>query len=151
MDPTQLASYLHDRIPLSRAMAVEVRSTSPQGVTLFAPLAPNINHRDTVFGGSASAVAILAAWSALYVRMRDGACEGRIVIHRNTMHYERPILDGFTATATVPDGAAWDRLVAAMQRRRPGRIRIAATLECGGEPVGDLEGEFVVLPPVAAR
>ena len=149
MNAKDLEAYLRDRIPLSRAMAVEVRSASPQGVTLFAPLAPNINHRDTVFGGSASALAILAAWSALYVRMRDGGHEGRIVIHRNTMHYERPIIDGFTATAAVPDGPAWDRLLAAMQRRRPGRIRIGAKLECDAEQVGDLDGEFVVLPPSA--
>ncbi len=65
MDARELERYLQDRIPLSRAMAVEVRTASPAGVTLFAPLAPNINHRDTVFGGSASALAILAAWSAL--------------------------------------------------------------------------------------
>jgi len=35
-------------------------------VLLTAPLAANINHRATVFGGSASAVAILAAWTYLY-------------------------------------------------------------------------------------
>ena len=149
MSPKDLEAYLRERIPLSRAMAVEVRAATPQGVTLYAPLAPNINHRDTVFGGSASAVAILAAWSALYVRMKHGEYEGRIVIHRNSMHYERPIVDGFTATARVPDGPPWDRLLAAMQRRRPGRIRVHSALECNGDSVGDMEGEFVVLPPAA--
>jgi thioesterase domain-containing protein len=82
MTPESLQAYLHDRIPLSRAMEIEVRSATPQGVTLYAPLAPNINHRDTVFGGSASAVAILAAWSVVYVRMHAEGLTGRIVIHR---------------------------------------------------------------------
>jgi thioesterase domain-containing protein len=146
MDARELERYLQDRIPLSRAMAVEVRTASPAGVTLFAPLAPNINHRDTVFGGSASALAILAAWSALLARLKGAALEGRIVIQRNTMHYERPMADAFTASASVPDGAAWERLLAAIRRGRPGRIRIHSVLYCGGTPSGDLEGEFVVLP-----
>ena len=147
MDARDLERYLHDRIPLSRAMAVEVRAASPAGVTLFAPLAPNINHRDTVFGGSASALAILAAWSALLVRLKDAALDGRIVIQRNTMHYERPMAAAFTASASVPDGASWERLLAAIRRGRPGRIRIHSVLDCSGTPSADLEGEFVVLPP----
>ena len=57
----ELASDLHAHIPLSAAMQVSVAAVDADGVTLQAPLAPNINHRDTVFGGSASAVAILAA------------------------------------------------------------------------------------------
>ena len=55
MNTNELETYLHQRIPLSRAMAVEVRSATPASVELFAPLAPNINHPATVFGASASA------------------------------------------------------------------------------------------------
>ena len=61
MDTKSLENYLHEHIPLSKAMGVTVRSVSGEAVTLAAPLAPNINHRETVFGGSASALAILAA------------------------------------------------------------------------------------------
>jgi thioesterase domain-containing protein len=147
MDARDLERYLHDRIPLSRAMAVEVRAAAPAGVTLFAPLAPNMNHRDTVFGGSASALAILAAWSALLVRLKDAEFDGRIVIQRNTVHYERPMAAAFTASASVPDGASWERLLAAIRRGRPGRIRIHSVLDCESTQCGDLEGEFVVLPP----
>ena len=56
-------------------MGVEVIEAAWNGVTLRAPLAPNINHRETVFGGSASAVAILAAWAILYVRLQQGTVE----------------------------------------------------------------------------
>jgi len=146
MTPNDLESYLHQRIPLSRAMAVAVRSATPEGVELFAPLAPNINHRDTVFGGSASAVAILAAWSALYVRMRSEQRAGRIVIRRNKMSYERPITGDFTATSAPPDAAAWAKAIATLGKGRPARVHVTTTLECAGQRVGVLEGEFVVLP-----
>ena len=61
MTPSELQTYLHQHIPLFQAMQVTVVEASLQQVVLTAPVAPNINHRETVFGGSASAVAILAA------------------------------------------------------------------------------------------
>jgi thioesterase domain-containing protein len=61
VDRCELAHYLHEHIPLSHAMGVEVVEADWHSVTLRAPLAPNINHRETVFGGSASAVGIVAA------------------------------------------------------------------------------------------
>jgi len=146
MNTNELETYLHQRIPLSRAMAVEVRSATPDGVELFAPLAPNINHRDTVFGGSASAVAILAAWSALYVRMRAEMRAGRIVIRRNKMSYERPITGDFTAKSAPPEAAAWAKAIATLGKGRPARVHVTTTLECLGERVGVLDGEFVVMP-----
>ncbi len=150
MKPAELQDYLRTRIPLANAMGVEVRSLDDAGIELFAPLAPNTNHRDTVFGGSASAVAILAAWSALHVRMRAAGLDGRIVIHSNTMHYERPIVAGFTARASSPSPADWDKLAATLTRGRMARARVAATLHCEGEQVGRLEAQFAVVPSGAA-
>jgi thioesterase domain-containing protein len=146
MSARELEAYLHERIPLTRAMAVEVRAAGPGGVELYAPLAPNINHRDTVFGGSASAVAIVAAWSALHVRMRAAGLDVRLVIRRNTMSYERPIAAGFMATAALPSGDTWQKLVATVERGRPARVNVGAQLHCEGQLVGELDGEFAVLP-----
>jgi thioesterase domain-containing protein len=145
--PGELQAYLHARIPLSAAMHVEVRRADPGGVELYAPLEPNTNHRDTVFGGSASALAILAAWCALHVRMRSEGLAGRIVIHSNTMNYERPIVDGFTAIATPPAADEWQKLAAVVTRGRMARARLTAALECRGERVGQFSGQFAVLPP----
>lgn len=150
MNAHELQDYLHERIPLSRAMGVAVRAAGSDGVVLYAPLAPNINHRDTVFGGSASALAILAAWSALYVRMRAEGLHGRIVIRRNTMSYDRPIAAGFTASARPPADDDWHKLVATLERGRAARVQLAARLDCDGQAVGVLEGEFAVLPVPAA-
>lgn len=146
MSVEELEAFLRERIPLSKAMDVRVRSASQEEVVLFAPVAPNLNHRDTVFGGSASALAILAAWSMVRVRMQAEGLEGRIVIRRNTMSYEQPMAADFTATASAPDAAEWEKLRAALARGRPGRVQVTAILECQGERAGELAGEFVVLP-----
>lgn len=68
MDTKSLEKYLHEHIPLSKAMQVSVIEAGQNKVILSAPLAPNINHVGTAFGGSESTVAILAAWSLPHVR-----------------------------------------------------------------------------------
>ncbi|MEW6721591.1 MAG: YiiD C-terminal domain-containing protein, partial [Thermodesulfobacteriota bacterium] len=138
-----LKKYLHERIPISRAMGVEVVEATFDRVTLAAPLAPNINHRDTVFGGSASAVAMLAAWSLLHIRLRGEKIDGRIVIHKSAMRFERPILGNFTATTADIDPSAWRRFLSVLEQKGRARIKMASALRCNDENVAELEGDFV--------
>jgi thioesterase domain-containing protein len=146
MQPTQLQASLYQRIPLSRAMGVTVLQAEPTGVVMSAPLAPNVNHSGTVFGGSASAVAVLAAWSQVEVGLQAAVQPGRIVIRRSAMDFERPIVAYFTATAVPPSPEEWARLLGTLQRGRMGRIAVRSVLDCQGERVGELEGEFAVIP-----
>lgn len=143
MSPNDLQDYLHQHIPLSRAMAVSVAEASLQRVVLSAPLAPNINHRETVFGGSASAVAILAAWSMLHLKLSAQNLGSRLVIQRNTMDYELPIDGTFTAVAEAPAEQAWRAFVRMFERKGLGRIEQASALVYQGQTAGRLMGEFV--------
>lgn len=150
MSPGELETYLHAHIPLSKAMQVSVVQASPEGVVLSAPLAPNINHRDTVFGGSASAIAILAAWSLLHTRMNAEGLASRLVIQRNTMSYEEPIVGTFTATARAPQPQAWEQFLRMFRRKGRARITVASELHFNGAVAGRLEGEFVALGMAAS-
>lgn len=143
MQPKVLEQYLHQHIPLSQAMAVSVISVEPDAVVLKAPLAPNKNHRDTVFGGSASALAMLACWSLLRSRLLDEDIDSRLVIQRNTMDFERPIVGDFTARATLAAPGQWDSFTRMLTRKGKARVIAQAILEQGDEVVGRFRGEFV--------
>jgi len=69
MSERELEQYLYEHIPLSLLLAMQicVVDVRDDSITLRALLAPNVNHSNTIFGGSASAVAILAAWSLGHV------------------------------------------------------------------------------------
>ena len=84
-------------------MGVKVKIATPGRVELAAPLAPNINHHDTVFGGSASALATLSAWTLVHVGLRHANVQAATVIQRNTMSYEEPIHGDFSAVSTLVD------------------------------------------------
>ncbi len=143
MTAAELENFLHDHIPLARAMAVRVASVAEDRLVLEAPLAPNINHHATVFGGSAASVAILAAWSLLHVRLHAAGLPASLVIQSSTINYLRPMAGDFSAIATLQDEAAWSQFLRVLTRRGRGRIRIGAVLECAGDRAGVFEGEFV--------
>ena len=145
MDKTALQTYLHEHIPLSAAMQSTIDVLTPDRVILSAPLAPNINHRETVFGGSASTLATLAAWTLVHSRLKRADISARVVIQQHCMRYDKPITDHFHAVCGLPEQKSWDRFMTMLQRKGRGRIHMTAQLECHGENVGQFEGDFVAI------
>jgi thioesterase domain-containing protein len=143
VQPLELAQYIHEHIPLSRAMGVSVVAVEEYAVTLRAPLGPNINHRHTVFGGSASALAILAGWALLHVRLQGAGIADRLVIQRNVMEYQHPILGPFTARSSLESPERWKQFTAMLSRRGKARITVLAALEHLDRVAGRFSGEFV--------
>jgi thioesterase domain-containing protein len=143
--PVELEQYLHAHIPLSKAMQVSVLDVQPDYVTLSAPLPPNINHRETVFGGSAAAVAVLAAWSLVHTRLVAAGLPSRLVIQRNTMQFAMPISGTFTARSFLQNEQLWERFTRILRRKGKARIAVSCTLGFADREAGYFEGEFVAL------
>ena len=146
-DPFGLEGYLHSHIPLSRHLGVRVGHASFDGVRLLAPLEPNLNHRKTGFGGSISAVAILAGWSLLWCRLRERTGGHNIVIQHNTVDYVAPVTADFSATCNAPSEMAWGRFQRAFDQRGRARIHLAATVDVADLQVATFTGWFVALGP----
>lgn len=129
MLPGELTQYLHTHIPLSQAMGVSVSGIEADAVTLQAPLLPNINHRHSVFGGSAAALAMLAGWALLHVRLEADEIGGRVVIQRSTMEYLHPILGSFSARAMLEHPQRWELFTGTLVRKGRARTAVSAALE----------------------
>lgn len=142
---TAVERYLHEHIPLSQAMAVSVTSIDPSGVVLSAPLAPNINHRSTVFGGSISAIAILSAWTLVHVRLQLLAIPCQIVIQSSNIDYLKPIETDFQVHCLTPADRDWDRFIATITKHGKGRLVLDAEVYCRGVLAGKFQGEYVAL------
>jgi thioesterase domain-containing protein len=142
-----LQSYLHTNIPLSAVMGVQVKAASPQAVLLWAPLAPNINHHQSVFGGSGAVLATLAAWTLLHVRLVHEQLDSQLVIQRSSMEYDRPIRGDFEAACRFGDEPAWHRFRTMLGKRGRARMTLNAYLLCGGVEMASFVGDFVALAP----
>ena len=65
----EFQKYLHEQIPLSKAMELSVKSLSLDEVVLGAAFTANRNHKGTVFGGSLAAISTLSCWSLIYMKL----------------------------------------------------------------------------------
>jgi thioesterase domain-containing protein len=137
--------YLYEHIPLSAAMAVSVSSIDDGGVILSAPLQPNINHRSTAFGGSISAVAILSAWTLIYVRLQLRSIPCQIVIQSSSIDYLQPIESDFSAHCLNPSLENWQRFLKTIDRRGKARIALEAEIYDRGSIAGKFKGEYVAI------
>lgn len=139
-----LTRYLHDHIPLTRHMQILVAECSPDRIVLRAPLAPNINHRETAFGGSLSGIAILAGWAWLHARLsRDFG--PRLVVQESTMTFEKPVTGQFEAVCNSPPATEFARFRSLLERRGKARMTLASHVVSDSQIVAHHTGRYVAV------
>lgn len=141
MSTAELEAYLYQHIPLSKAMGVVVIENASR-VILEAPLGPNINHQSSVFGGSESALALLAGWAWIRERVIPTYPNAQLVIASTKVTFTRPALGSFTATCEAVDHS---RFFDHLSRKGKARINLTILLHSEGVVVGKMDGEFAAV------
>lgn len=141
----ELTRYLHDHIPLTRHMEIEVVFCTAERVVLAAPLAPNVNHRDTAFGGSLAGAAILAGWTWLHARLLSDRRNDRLVIQESVTHFAKPVEGPFEAVCESPAESEFARFRASLRRRGKARITLESRVVCRGTIAVQHTGRYVAL------
>ena len=143
-DPLRDAeAFLHERIPLTRAMGLCVRSNDENGFAVEAPVALNFNHLRTAFGGSINAVATLAAYGLLWMELRGE--EADVVIRDSSIRFLRPIHETIHAVCARPDAEAWRAFQMALRTKGKARITLRVRAEENSLVAAEFEGTFVAL------
>jgi thioesterase domain-containing protein len=135
--------FLHEKIPLSLAMAVRVESFDDDLLVLTAPLEPNHNHLGTAFGGSLSALATLAGYSLLWLEIKASDCH--IVVRSSSIDYRRPVRGELRAVCRRIDADELARLRETFFKKGRSRIRLHVDVVEDGEVCVAFEGVFVIL------
>lgn len=139
-----LENYLIKHIPISAAMGIKVESASSEQIILNAPFQNNINHKNTVFGGSLHAVATLACWSLLHVNFIDKNVQ--IVIASSEVFYTIPVTSNFIAECNMPDPLEWERFLKILQKKGKARLKLNAKIFQDSQICVNYSGQFVVIP-----
>lgn len=143
-DMALLQRTLEEEIPLTRHIGIRVTDYDGESLRLGAPLAPNTNHKATVFGGSLYAVAVACGWGLLYLKLRDLGLHGHIVIHRAQIEYHHPVNTDFVAVARLPDPATVQRLARSLTRHHRGRLSLSVEVPTDEGVAVSMQGEYVV-------
>ena len=125
----QLEEALHELVPLSRHLGVKVAEYDGTQLRLAAPLAPNMNHQRSAFGGSLYCLAALTGWGLLHLKLGELGMICNTVIAKAELAYLAPIWGDFQCQASLPEDS--DALFARLAETGKARAQLAATI---GEP-----------------
>src|SRR3954451_17376183 len=112
--------FLHEQIPVTRAMGLRVVANDENGFTVEAPVALNSNHLRTAFGGSINAVATLAAYGFLWMELNDAAAH--VVVAESSIRFLRPVRDTIRAICLRPSPDALATFRSQFATKRKERI-----------------------------
>lgn len=135
--------FLHEQIPLTQAMGVQIESFDGNQLVITAPLEPNHNHLGTAFGGSLSALATLTGYAMLWLQLGDR--DAHIVIRESRIRYKRPVRGALRAICQRPDDATLAEFRTTFASTGKAHIQLSVRVEHAGQTCVEFEGGFVAL------
>ena len=141
----ELTRFLHEHIPLSRAMQLQATAWDGERLELTAPLAPNINDKGTTFGGSLYTLAVLCGWSLLRLKLDEaGMQQKNIVIHEANTRYLQPVTGELRATCTLTSDALTE-FMQPLQKKGRARITLTVAIHQHNQAAVEFTGQYVAL------
>ena len=145
MTLSEITSYIHNHIPLTAHLGAVIDAYDGEAVTISAPLGPNLNHRNTAFGGSISALGILSGWALLFLKLKDTGIKNRLVIQKSSFDFQEPIDDNFKASCSLPNDENWDKFIRTLTKHGRARIIVKSIIKSASGTGGVHEGAYVAI------
>ncbi len=140
----ELTQTWYEKIPLSKAMGVELLSFEDNVLRVAADLEPNINLHGTGFAGSLYAINALCGWSMVHLQLQLRDLAGSIVLADARINYARPARERIVAVCDFGEQmSALDTLT----ETGKARFTLTSTIASGGKPAATFEGDYAVLRP----
>lgn len=139
----EIEKFLHEKIPITRAMGVRVANYDGHTLVLEAPLTLNHNHLGTAFGGSLSAVATLAGYALLWLELRERECH--VVVRESTLSFRKPVRGDIRAKCTRPDDETIAKFQDDLSRKGKAAMQLRVTIEDTGMVAVEFSGKFVAV------
>ncbi len=134
---------LHQQIPISKQMGLEVAGYDGMTLSLFAPLSINCNDKNTAFGGSLSAFTTLNGWGLIMLKMQEANIQQECVIQASNIQYLKPVTNDFTSLCTWPEKAG-KTLIQSLKRKNIGRIELSSMIYQDQVAAVQFSGQYVI-------
>jgi len=139
-----LIRFIRDKIPLARAMELELQAHDDDLLVLGAPLAPNVNDKGCAFGGSLVSLMTLCGWGLVELALRARGHDCDVYVGESTVRYLQPVWADFRAEARLAEGADWAMFFDTLHARGKARIEVACRVPgADGQPAATLTARFV--------
>lgn len=137
----RVEEFLHQRIPLSKAINCQVSDCSQSRITLMAPRFANTVEGSEFSDQAALTLGQLACWTLLSISLLrlDYKPELRLAkADWNSSRTQKPTTAAVTAVCDLPGDKVWQQCLRMLMRKAQANVTVTATLR-------DEEGAFATL------
>lgn len=145
IDLQEVLEYVQEHIPITTHLGVTITGYDGSSLCVEAPLAANLNHRQSAFGGSLSAIAILSGWALLFIKLRELQIRSRLVIQKTEFDFGAPVTADFEAHSELPSSEKCERFFMMLEKKGKARMVVESKVTCNGQPCGFHRGTFVAV------
>jgi len=143
-----LSDFMTQHLPIAQALGIEVDSFSQQQLVLNAPLQPNINDKQSAFGGSIYSVCVMTCWGMVYLHALNNKIDApNIAVGKAEIKYRAPVLSDFQAKCTVPDIEVFDDFISEYWQQGKAKITLRSFIASPDDPdqkIVELEANFTL-------
>lgn len=127
-----LVEYLKQHVPLTCHIDIQAGQQDGSCFELHAPLTPNLNDKQTAFGGTLAALCTLSGWCAVSSLCRDSGAKVDIAVLESHIRYRLPVTsDPIVARACLPEQEAQAAFLETLLDRGSARLEIRAQVNSG--------------------
>jgi thioesterase domain-containing protein len=142
-----LQTFLHQEIPLTKDMGLQLVEYKPNNLVIKAPLSHNINDKGSVFGGSSSALMIISAWSLIKLNCDAYEIDADIVIHKNETLWQKAMYQDMVIVAKFNSAYCFDNIKSKLMQKRHQRISCRIELQDGAAQIySTMTANYVIIP-----
>ena len=143
-------AYLARHVPITRAMGIRLRSFGADGVTMTAPLKPNINDKGIAFGGTLASILALSGWAFADISLRAAGEVADVLIAVATIEYLAPVAGRIVARCPPPPREEIEAFLGAYRLRGRARLKLEAFVETRAGRAALFRGTYLARPPGGA-
>ncbi len=141
----KLSDFFKKNLPITQFMEMDVESYDGKTLILHAPLNPNINDKQTAFGGSLYNASVMACWGMAYLKTQEAGIVCNQVVTKACIEYKAPVQGAIRAICQAPDDETIEEFITAFKNKGRARITLQANIECSGRLAVEFEGCYAIL------
>ncbi|QKE29069.1 putative thioesterase (yiiD_Cterm domain) [Arcobacter acticola] len=141
----ELQKKLHNEIPLTKLMNINIKEYNEKELITTAPLNININDKGTAFGGSLSTMTIISSWSLCWLISKElGFNSKNIVVIKNENSYKKPVTKDIVCYTQKPSQQEIATLKEKLQTKKSASIKINSIIIENNETYVEFQGYYVI-------
>lgn len=144
INKNKLDEFLQTHVPASQYMGIETLNYDNNALTLRAPLEPNINDKQTAFGGSLYCTCVLACWGMLYLKTQEAGLKCDQVVTESNISFLAPVSGEIIASCNSPSDDELAEFFKKYEEKGRARLSLKSSIESNGVNAVTFSGSYAI-------